>query len=540
MNYKDKYNDWLNSSFLSKKEKEELKNMSEEEIKEAFSLDLKFGTAGIRGKMGLGTSLMNKYTISKVTQGLANYLNNKKKRAVVIIAYDTRHHSKEFAKSTALILNNNGIKTFIYPEVASTPELSYAITKLKADMGIVITSSHNASIYNGYKVYNNTGGQIVSPEDNEIIEEVNKIDDISSIKEREEGNELYNILSSDIRNAFIEEIEKVIINKDIVKKYSKDIRITYSPLHGTGIRLAPKIFNKYKVKVNYVKEQFTEDPEFTYAKEPNPEYIENYDLAIKYAKENDSDVIILSDPDADRIGIMIKTNTGYELLNGNVIGSLFIYYLLNNVDSSNKYVVKSYVTSNMVDKIASYYHVNIKESLTGCKYIADIRNNDKENYLFGFEESLGYMFNIKVNDKNSFSSMIFLIEILSYLKSINKTIYEYISEMYQKFGFYSNKTISLVYEGIDGIDKMNKIMDNLRSKDIFNEKEKIDYLRKRNSLKSNAIKFILNDNEYFMVRPSGTEPKIKIYLFVSETSMKKSKEKLLELEKMIKEKVNSI
>lgn len=540
MNYKEKYEEWLNSSFLTKDEKEELRNMSENEIKESFSLDLSFGTAGIRGKMGLGTSLMNKYTISKVTQGLANYLNKRVKNASVVIAYDTRHNSKKFAKSTALILNYNGIKTFIYPEVASTPELSYAITKLKCDMGIVITSSHNAAIYNGYKVYNNKGGQIVYPEDKEIIEEVNNITDISLIKEAKSGNDLYNLLSSDIRNAFIEEIEKVIINKEVVNNYSKEINITYSPLHGTGIRIAPKIFNKYKVKVNYVKEQFTEDSNFTYAKEPNPEYIENYDLAIKYAKENNSEVIVLSDPDADRIGIMIKTNTKYELLNGNIIGCLFMYYMLNTKKYNNKYIVRSIVTSNMVDKIAKEYKIDIKEALTGCKNIANIRNNDKDNYLFGFEESLGYMFNINVNDKNSFSSIVFLIEILSYLKSINLTIYEYICQMYQKFGFYNQKTISLTYEGLSGMEKMKDIMDKLRTKNLFNEKEKIDYLNRKDSLKSNALKFILNENDYFMVRPSGTEPKIKIYIIVSSSSMNKSKERLKEIEKDINEKINSI
>ena len=539
MNYKEKYEEWLNSSFLTKDEKEELRNMSENEIKESFSLDLSFGTAGIRGKMGLGTSLMNKYTISKVTQGLANYLNKRVKNASVVIAYDTRHNSKKFAKSTALILNYNGIKTFIYPEVASTPELSYAITKLKCDMGIVITSSHNAAIYNGYKVYNNKGGQIVYPEDKEIIEEVNNITDISLIKEAKSGNDLYNLLSSDIRNAFIEEIEKVIINKDVIKNYSKELRITYTPLHGTGIRIAPKIFNKYKVKVNYVKEQFTEDPDFTYAKEPNPEYIQNYDLAKKYALENDSDVIIASDPDADRLGLMIKSNTGYQLLNGNIIGTLFTYYLLDNYKGDNKYIVRSYVTSNMVDKIASHYKYSIKETLTGCKYIADLRNNN-EGFIFGFEESLGYMFNIKVNDKNSFSSIVFLIEILNYIKSINLTIYEYICQMYQKFGFYNQKTISLTYEGLSGMEKMKDIMDKLRTKNLFNEKEKIDYLNRKDSLKSNALKFILNENDYFMVRPSGTEPKIKIYIIVSSSSMNKSKERLKEIEKDINEKINSI
>lgn len=538
MTYIEKYQEWLNSSFITKKEKEELLNMSNKEIKEAFSLDLEFGTAGIRGIMGLGTDRINKYTISKVTEGLANYLTKKKRNSSVVIAYDTRNNSKNYAKTAALILNNHNIKTYIFNETASTPELSFAITYLKADAGIVITSSHNASIYNGYKVYNNKGSQIVSPDDIDIINEINQINDLSSIKQAEFGNKLYNILTSEIRKEFINENCKVIINKDIVDEYSKDVKITYTPLHGTGIRMAPKIFNKFKIQVNYVKEQFTEDGEFPFAKEPNPEYEDNYELALKYAKDNDSDVIIASDPDSDRIGVMIKTNNKYELLNGNILGALFTHYLLENKKKlKDKYIVRSIVTSNLIDKMAKANKVEIKECLTGCKNIASIRNDDPKNYLFGYEESLGYMFDIKVNDKNAFSSIIFLIEILSYLKSINKTIYEYISEMYQKYGFYYHKTISLVYEGLDGINKMNSIMNNIRENNIFDEKEKIDYKNKRDRLKTNALKFILDDSSYFMVRPSGTEPKIKIYIMASDTSMSKAKKRVNEIEKIIKEKV---
>ncbi|MBR3116913.1 MAG: phospho-sugar mutase [Bacilli bacterium] len=538
MTYIEKYQEWLNSSFITKKEKEELLNMSNNEIKEAFSLDLEFGTAGIRGIMGLGTNRMNKYTISKVTEGLANYLTKKKKNPVVVIAYDTRNNSKSYAKTAALILNYHDIKTYIFNETASTPELSFAVTYLKADAGIVITSSHNASIYNGYKVYNNKGSQIVSPEDTDIINEINQLTDLSTIKQAELGNKLYNILTSEIRKEFIDENCKVLINKDIVEEYSKEVKITYTPLHGTGIRIAPKIFNKFKVQVNYVKEQFTEDGGFPFAKEPNPEYEENYNGALKYAKENNSDVIIASDPDSDRIGLMIKTNDKYELINGNVIGALFAYYLLENKKNlKDKYIVRSIVTSNLIDKIAKSHNVEIKECLTGCKNIANLRNEDTKNYIFGYEESLGYMFDIKVNDKNAFSSIIFLIEILSYLKSIDKTIYEYISEIYQKYGFYYHKTISLVYEGLDGMDKMNDIMSNLRDNNLFDEKDKIDYKNKRDRLKTNALKFILDDNSYFMVRPSGTEPKIKIYIISFDTSMSKAKKRVNEIEKIIKEKV---
>ena len=291
--------------------------------------------------------------------------------------------------------------------------------------------------------------------------------------------------------------------------------------------------------MNYVKEQFTEDGNFPYAKEPNPEIEKNYDLAKEYAKKNNSDVILASDPDADRIGVMIKTTTGYELLNGNIIGCLFLYYLLDNKKiKKDNYVVRSIVSTDLTDKIAKEYKVNIKECLTGCKNIASVRNEDKKNYVFGFEESLGYMFNIDINDKNAYSSIIFMIEILSYLKSVNMTIYEYITKMYQKFGFYYHETISLVYEGLNGIDKMNNIMDKLRNEDLFDYKERIDYKNKRNNLKTNAIKFVMDKDSYFIVRPSGTEPKIKVYFIANSSTMRNAKSRVKELEKLFKEKVN--
>ena len=530
MNYKEKYNEWLNGNFLSKEDNVTLKNMTEEEIKENFSSDLTFGTAGIRGIMGLGTNRISKYTISRVTQGLSNYLNKKYSNPSVVIAYDTRKNSKEFAISTALILNNNGIKTYIYSDVASTPELSFAVIYLKCSAGIVITSSHNASIYNGYKVYNNLGSQIVYPEDVEILNEINNINDYSSIKEASFDNELYNELNEEIRNAFIEENLKVIINKNIIDKYSKEVKITYTSLHGTGMKIAPIIFNMLNVNVNYVQEQCIEDSDFTSAKEPNPEIVDNYDLAIKYAEIIGSDVIIASDPDSDRLGVMIKTDSEYELLNGNIVGMIFANYILENSNNlDNKYLVRSIVTSDMLDKIANNYNIKVKEVLTGCKNIAKIRNENKNNYLFGFEESLGYMFNININDKNCFSSIISLIEILSYLKSKNMSIYEYIISLYKKYGYYYEKTTSVVYSGVDGMQIMNNIMNNLRSNNLLNY-VKIDYLNREDELKSNCIKYIVDDNTYIMIRPSGTEPKIKIYFISSNLPRKELIDKVNNLE----------
>ena len=532
MNYLDKYNNWLNTNKLSEEESVTLKNMNDEEIKEAFYKDLEFGTAGIRGIMGLGTNRINKYTISKVTLGLGNYLSKHYSNPSVVIAYDTRKNSKEFVITTALVLNNIGIKTYIYKEVASTPELSFAVTYLKCDAGIVITSSHNASIYNGYKVYNNLGSQIVSPMDKEILNEINNINDYFNIEYAKTNNDLYIELNDDIRNEFIKENLKVIINKDIIDKYSKDINITYTSLHGTGMKIAPKIFDYLNVNVNYVKEQCTEDSDFTYAKEPNPEIESNFDLSIKYAKENNSDIIFASDPDSDRLGVMIKNNDNYELLNGNIVGILISNYLLNHKELNNKYVVRSIVTSNMLDKMCYKYNIKVKEVLTGCKNIANVRNMDKDNYLFGFEESLGYMFDINVNDKNSYSTMISLIEILCYLKSINSNIYEYITMLYKEYGYYYEKTISITYDGIDGNDKMNDIVNYIRNNDI-NGWIKEDYINREDNLKTNCIKLKTSDKSYIMIRPSGTEPKIKIYFIICENSRNEAINKQAELERNI-------
>ena len=539
MKYIDKYHEWLAKDFITDEDRKILEDMTDEEIEESFTKDLEFGTAGIRGIMGLGTSRMNSYNIGKVTLGLANYLNKHFRNPSVVIGYDTRHNSKEFAYKTALVLNHEGIKTYIFRDITSTPSVSFAVTYLHTDSGIVITSSHNAKIYNGYKVYNNKGGQIISPEDKEIIKEVNMIDDYELVKEAKLNNPLFNYLDEDINEAFNEENEKVLINKNLLDEYAHKLKITYTSLHGTGIKVIPFIFEKYGIRYNLVNEQCKIDPDFTYAPEPNPEYDFNYDLPIKYAKELDSDVIISSDPDADRMGLLYKTSEGnYEMLTGNMIGSIMLYYLLNNTKIvKNNFIVRSIVSTNLADRIADYYNANVKEVLTGCKYIAKVKDEDKDNYLFGFEESLGYMFNIKVNDKNSFSSVLFMIEILSYLKSINKTLEDYVNEIYERFGYYETKTINLTYEGLDGDEKMKNIMDMLRTKNIFNEKEKIDYSKMDNDLKTNALKFILNDDEYFMVRPSGTEPKIKIYLIVSGNSKEDALNKLNNLEELIKEKM---
>lgn len=527
----DKYNEWLNSGFLTNEDRETLLDMSTEEINDAFYKDLEFGTAGIRGIMGIGTNRINIYNIKKVTLGLSNYLNKNYSNPSVVIGYDTRNNSREYAFKTALVLNKQGIKTYIFKDITSTPMVSFAVKYLNTTSGIVITSSHNSKEYNGYKVYNEFGSQIVSPMDKEIIDEISKIKTYD-IEEETINNIYFNYVDGSIDDAFLKENEKVLINKSLIKNFSNKIKVTYTSFHGTGIRVIPFMLEKYGIRYNLVNEQCKIDPNFTYAPNPNPEYEYNFDLAKKYAKELNSDVIISTDPDADRMGILYKINDTYKMLDGNMIGCIMLYYLLNNKKIiNNNYVVRSIVTSNLVDRISNYYNAEVKEVLTGCKNIAVEKNHDKDNYLFGFEESLGYVFNIDVNDKNSFSSCLFFIEILCYLKSNGMSIEDYIEEIFDKFGYYETKTVSINFEGEDGFIKMKNIMNFLRTSNILNNR--IDYLNRNDKLKTDALKLIINDNEYVMVRPSGTESKIKLYFFVRSNSKEKSIERINSMSSMI-------
>ena len=516
------YLKWLNGDFVTNEDKEILARMTEEEINKCFSNELEFGTAGIRDIMGLGNSRLNKYTIGRVTLGFANYLNKKYKNPSVVIGYDTRTNSREFAFLAASILNYNGIKTYISKDISSTPLISFSTKYLKCSGGIVITASHNPKEYNGYKVYGSNGGQIVPGVDKEIEKEINLVD-YTDVKEAPISNELFNYIGEDVINKFNNENEKVIINKEYIDKYANDLKVTYTSFHGTGIRTVPFILEKYGIRYNLVNEQCKIDNEFTFAPSPNPEIEENFVLGKEYANDLKSDVILATDPDSDRIGVLYRKDGDYIALNGNEIGIIFIDYLLNNKKIvKGNYIVRSIVSSNIVDKICDYYQANVVECLTGCKNVIAKKELDPENYLFGFEESLGYVFNIDVNDKNSFSSIIFMLEILCYLKSKDMTLGDYLEEIYSKYGYYSHKTMSIKF---DNLKDRETIMNKIRKDNIF-KGETIDYLNNKDDLKSNTLKIILNDNEYFMIRPSGTEPKLKIYFIVNDTSFDKSNDRL--------------
>lgn len=524
------YLKWLNGDFISKEDKEILSNMSDEEISKSFNDELEFGTAGIRGIMGLGNSRLNKYTIGKVSLGFANYLNKKYKDPSIVIGYDTRKNSREFAFLAASILNHEGIKTYISKDISSTPLISFATKYLKCSGGIVITASHNPKEYNGYKVYGPNGGQIVSGVDKDILKEI-KLVDYTDVKEAPISNSLFKYIDNEVIEKFNKENEKVIINKDLIDKYARELKVTYTSFHGTGIRTVPFILEKFGIRYNLVNEQCKIDEEFTFAPSPNPEIEENFILGKDYANDLKSDAILATDPDSDRIGVLYRENNNYIALNGNEIGIIFLYYLLNNTKVvKGNFVVRSIVSSNMFDKIADYYQADVVECLTGCKNVIDKKEQDPDNYIFGFEESLGYVFNIDVNDKNSFSAIIFMLEILCYLKSKEMTLGDYLEEISSKFGYYSTKTISIKF---DNLKDREKLMDKLRKEDIF-KGEKIDYLESR-ELKTNGLKYILNDKEYFMIRPSGTEPKLKIYFIVNDTNKDKSNTRLdLLIDKVLK------
>lgn len=535
-----KYKEWLNDKYIKEEDKQILRNMTPSEIESSFNKELKFGTAGIRGIMGLGNSKINEYTIGKVTVGLAKYLNKNFKNPSVVIAYDTRNNSDIFAKNVCLILNYYNIKTYLFSEYTSTPELSFAVKYLNCTNGIVITSSHNAKEYNGYKVYNKLGGQIVPPEDDLIIKEIESISSFEMIKYADENNKLFNVVSSDVHNAFLIENEKVIINKNLIKKHAKDIKVTYSSLHGVGIKTAKELLDKYNFNYNIVKEQCIYDSNFTTAKEPNPEYLFNYDLAKEYASKNNSDIIILTDPDADRVGVMYKDNNKYKYINGNMLGILFANYIIDNKTiKNNSYMIKSIVTTPMLNKMCELNNIKCYEVLTGCKNIAHKKEQLKdENYLFGYEESLGYMFDINVSDKNGFSSMLSILEIMCFCKENNIELGDYIDNIYKKYGYYQEETISITYDNIKD-DLTSKIMGYFRENSPkFNNQNYVvtDYLKKDESINTNALKYVFNDDSFIILRPSGTEPKIKIYMGVKENNINDSQNKLNQL----KEEINNI
>ncbi|MBD5639178.1 phospho-sugar mutase [Clostridium botulinum] len=573
MNYKDVYNSWINSSFLEEKEKEELKNIDDEqEIKDKFYKDLSFGTGGIRGVVGLGINRINKYTIAKATEGLSNYLiNNFKEKAIsVAIAYDCRNDSLDFAKKASEILCFHGIRVYIFSDIMCTPILSYAVRELKCKAGIVITASHNSKEYNGYKVYNHNGNQITDKEAEEIAEYIGKIENLSRIKYMDingaRQKDLYEFVPIEILNKYFYNVKNLTLRKDIVKKYEGDFKILYTPLHGTGnvpVRRALCEIGYNNVFV--VKDQEKPNGNFPTVKYPNPEDHKAFYVSLKEAENINPDIIIATDPDCDRVGVMVRDHSArYVALNGNELGVILTNYILSSLEEEkkipeNSVILKTIVTTDMVKNICKDYGVKVEEVLTGFKYIGEkieeFKKNGQNKFIFGFEESYGYLFGDFVREKDGIISSVLICEMALYYKSQNKNLFNVLTELYDKYGYYKEKLISMEFKGEEGKNKIENIINNLRihdSKTIFNEeillKEdykiglKINMNKKKEYInklpKSNVLKFHLNNGTNFVIRPSGTEPKIKIYLSSVHATAEGAEMKINNLEKNIKNMIN--
>lgn len=564
MSYKEKYQEWINSPIIDEETKNKLKKISnnEKEIEDSFYKELEFGTAGLRGILGVGTNRMNKYTVGKATQGLANFIIKEKgQERGVAIAYDSRNYSKEFSQIAALILNANGIKTYVFESLRPVPELSFAVRYLKCISGIMITASHNPAKYNGYKVYGEDGAQVTSPKDKQIMDEVNNIKDYAQIKtiEKEEAIKkgLFNQIGEKIDEAYINEIKKQSLNPEIIKK-QENLSIVYTPLHGTGNIPVQKILNEIGFKnINIVKEQQEPDGNFPTVEYPNPEDKNAFKLALELAQKVDAQIILATDPDADRLGVYVKdtkTNT-YIPFTGNMSSLIILEYILSqrkekNTIPENGVVIKSIVSSTMAKPITQKYNVRLEEVLTGFKYIGEkikeYEINKKYEYIFGYEESYGCLVGTHARDKDAIVAVMLLCEAAAYYKEKNMTLWDQMINMYNEYGYYKEGIKQVTLEGIDGAEKIKEIMDNFRKNPPKNfESFKVEKIRdynnsiileagtnkteKINMPKSNVLYYELSNDSWIAVRPSGTEPKIKYYIGVKGKSIEEANEMLEEL-----------
>lgn len=539
----EKINVWLNGNFdqQTKDEIRRLQKDSPDQLADAFYKDLEFGTGGLRGIMGVGTNRMNKYTVGMATQGYANYLKQSfpDEQVRVAIAHDSRNNSRFFAETTANVFAANGIRVFLYDSLRPTPELSFAIRSLKCQGGVVCTASHNPKEYNGYKAYWNDGGQLVPPHDKNVIKEVEKIASVDNVKWA--GNtEHITIIGRDMDDAYMQMVKGLSVYPEIIKK-QHDLKIVYTPIHGSGIKLVPGVLQLFGfTNVNIVKEQMEPDGNFPTVGYPNPEEKETMSIGLKNAKELDADILLGTDPDADRVGIGIKDNHGeWVLMNGNQTAVLAFNYIIEarkakGIAQPNDMVIKTIVTTDMIDKIAEYSGVKCYNVLTGFKWIAEmIREKEgKENYIIGGEESFGLMIGDKVRDKDAVSAVALLCEMAAYEKENGKSLFEKLLDLYVKHGFYLEDLISITKKGMDGQKQIAAMMEAFRNNppktiDGAPVAEFLDYEKgvgrnlstgetwKIKLPKSNVLQFIFANGDKISARPSGTEPKIKFYFSVN-------------------------
>ncbi|GAA5043491.1 phosphoglucomutase [Marivirga lumbricoides] len=535
---------WLSSQSVDDTTKESIRKMQSEnpdEFKESFYQDLEFGTGGLRGIMGVGSNRMNRYTLGMATQGLSNYLNKTftESGISVAIAHDCRNNSDTFAKTVADVFTANGIKVYFFEGLRPTPELSFAIRYFGCKSGVVLTASHNPKEYNGYKAYWSDGAQLIEPHDENVMKEVQAIQSIDDVQFAG-NNSLIEYIGEDVDKAYLEELKKISLFPKATEE-DKSIKIVFSPIHGTGITLVPKALENFGFKnVHLVEEQTTPDGNFPTVIYPNPEEKEAMKKSLAMGESVDADIIMATDPDADRVGIAIKNaDNKFELLNGNQTGSLLIYYLLSRWDELGKYtgkefIVKTIVTTELIKAIADHFKVKSYDTLTGFKHIAGLIRDleGKEKFIGGGEESYGYLIGDFVRDKDAVASSVMIAEMTAYVKSKGKTVYDYLIEMYAKFGLYREDLISITKKGISGSEEIKQMMTRFRENtpgsingikvtkmrdyktgsetDLASgEKKKLDFPS------SNVLQFFLEDGSKISARPSGTEPKIKFYVSVN-------------------------
>ena len=561
MNYTEKYNLWVNSKIIDAKTKEEINAIKDEkELEERFYKELEFGTGGLRGIIGVGSNRMNIYTVGKATQGLADYLVNTygAKKASVSVAYDSRNMATEFSETVTRVLTGNGIKVNLFQSLRPTPVLSFAVRELKSKAGIVVTASHNPKQYSGYKVYGEDGGQVTDESAAEILAYIEKVDDFSKIKtldlEAAKEKGLLKIIGEEVDKVYIEKVKALTLRKELVENNAKNLKIIYTPIHGSGNIPVRRVLKELGYEnLSVVKKQELPDGNFPTAPFPNPEVPQVFEIALEMAKDIQPDIIFGTDPDCDRIGVVVKDSQGeYKTLSGNQTGVLLLDYILSSMKElkilpSNAAVIKTIVTTEMATSIAKYYGVELIDVLTGFKYIGEkikeFEVSKMSTYIFGFEESYGYLAGTFVRDKDAVIAATLICEMTLYYKTKGMSLYDALIKLFDKFGYNREGLVSMEFDGKAGQEKMAETMENLRYSKVSTigtvkitkkmdyklsiEKDLIQATEKEIKLpKSNVLKFLLEDGSWFVVRPSGTEPKMKVYFSVAGSSLKDSEEKL--------------
>lgn len=570
MNWKQEFSRWLSYAQLDAELKEQLENMKQDEkkIEDSFYKNLEFGTGGMRGELGAGTNRLNVYTVRKATKGLASFiekLGEEAKKRGVVVAYDSRHKSPEFAMEVAATLGARGITTYVFESLRPTPVLSFAVRHLYTVSGIVLTASHNPPEYNGYKVYGEDGGQLPPKEADELISYVNAVEDELTVEiadvEQLKADGLLHIIGQEVDDAYAAELNNVIINKEMVQKVGKDLKIVFTPLHGTSnISVRRGLKEVGFTDVTVVKEQELPDPNFSTVKSPNPEEHAAFEYAIRDGEKVGADVLIATDPDADRLGVAVRNHNGeFQVLTGNQTGALMLDYLLsqkkeNGTLPENGVVLKTIVTSEIGRTIAKAYGLDTVDTLTGFKFIGEkIRQYEESGqyeFQFGYEESYGYLIRPFCRDKDAVQSVLFACEVAAYYKSQGKTLYDGLLEVFEKYGFFREDLVSLTLKGKDGAEKIQEMMATFRENPpkevagltvvaVEDYKASIvtslqdGHKEEIHLPKSNVLKYQLEDGSWFCLRPSGTEPKIKFYFGVKDSSLQNSEQKLLTIKEDI-------